>query len=57
LIAPLTTADADCQTILEEIAMPDVLPSQTSWELVDSDESEWDVRVNYVPIRLAVGRW
>jgi hypothetical protein len=37
--------------------MPDIRPSQTSWELVDTLKRVWDVRVNYVPIRLAVGRW
>ena len=56
MIAPLTTADADCQTILEEIAVPDIRPSQTSWELVDTLKRVWDVRVNYVPIRVAIGR-
>src|SRR5205085_12640884 len=29
---------------------------QTSWELADTLKRVWDVRVNYVPIRIAVGR-
>ncbi len=36
--------------------MPDIRPSQSSWELIDTLKRVWDVRVNYVPIRLAIGR-
>ncbi|MBI3649432.1 MAG: DndE family protein [Acidobacteria bacterium] len=36
--------------------MPDIRPSQTSWEIVDTLKRVWDVRVNYVPIRIAIGR-
>jgi DNA sulfur modification protein DndE len=36
--------------------MPDIRPSQSSWDLVDTLKRVWDVRVNYVPIRIAIGR-
>jgi DNA sulfur modification protein DndE len=36
--------------------MPDIRPAQSSWELVDMLKRVWDVRVNYVPIRIAIGR-
>lgn len=36
--------------------MPDIRPSQSSWEIVDTLKRVWDVRVNYVPIRVAIGR-
>ena len=36
--------------------MPDIRPAQSSWELVDTLKRVWDVRVNYVPIRIAIGR-
>lgn len=36
--------------------MADIRPSQSSWELVDTLKRVWDVRVNYVPIRIAIGR-
>lgn len=36
--------------------MPDIRPAQTSWELVDTLKRVWDVRHNYVPIRIAIGR-
>lgn len=36
--------------------MPDIRPAQASWELVDTLKRVWDVRVNYVPIRIAIGR-
>jgi DNA sulfur modification protein DndE len=36
--------------------MPDIRPSQSSWELIDTLKRVWDVRVNYVPIRIAIGR-
>jgi len=36
--------------------MPDIRPSQASWELIDTLKRVWDVRVNYVPIRIAIGR-
>ncbi|MEW6126197.1 MAG: DndE family protein [Acidobacteriota bacterium] len=36
--------------------MPDIRPSQSSWEVVDTLKRVWDVRVNYVPIRIAIGR-
>jgi Cdc6-like AAA superfamily ATPase len=36
--------------------MPDIRPSPSSWELIDKLKRVWDVRVNYVPIRIAIGR-
>lgn len=36
--------------------MPDIRPSQSSWDLADTLKRVWDVRVNYVPIRIAIGR-
>lgn len=36
--------------------MPDIRPSQNSWELVDTLKRVWDVRHNYVPIRIVIGR-
>jgi DNA helicase HerA-like ATPase len=36
--------------------MPDIRPLPSSWELIDTLKRVWDVRVNYVPIRLAIGR-
>ena len=36
--------------------MPDIRPAQASWELVDTLKRVWDVRHNYVPIRIAIGR-
>lgn len=36
--------------------MPDIRPSQSSWDIVDTLKRVWDVRVNYVPIRIAIGR-
>lgn len=36
--------------------MPDIRPAQSSWDLVDKLKRVWDVRLNYVPIRIAIGR-
>lgn len=36
--------------------MPDIKLAQTSWDLVDTLKRVWNFRVNYAPIRLAVGR-
>lgn len=36
--------------------MPDIKPSISSWETVDTLKRVWDMRVNYVPIRIAIGR-
>lgn len=36
--------------------MADIRLTQDSWELVDTLKRVWDVRVNYVPIRIAIGR-
>jgi DNA sulfur modification protein DndE len=36
--------------------MPDIRLSQASWDLIDTLKRQWDVRVNYVPIRIAIGR-
>lgn len=36
--------------------MPDIRPAQSSWDLVDRLKREWDVRVYYMPIRIAIGR-
>src|SRR5437764_588587 len=36
--------------------MPDIRPAQSSWDLIDTLKRVWDVRVNYVPIRIAIGR-
>ena len=36
--------------------MPDIRPAQASWELIDTLKRVWDVRHNYVPIRIAIGR-
>jgi Type IV secretory pathway, VirB4 components len=36
--------------------MPDIRPSQSSWDLIDTLKRVWDMRVNYAPIRIAIGR-
>lgn len=36
--------------------MPDIRPSQDSWDLIDTLKRVWNFRVNYAPIRLAIGR-
>lgn len=36
--------------------MPDIRPSQESWDLIDTLKRVWNFRVNYAPIRLAIGR-
>jgi DNA sulfur modification protein DndE len=36
--------------------MADIRLSQATWEIVDTLKRVWDVRVNYVPIRIAIGR-
>lgn len=36
--------------------MPDIRPSQSSWEFIDTLKRVWDMRVNYAPIRIAIGR-
>lgn len=36
--------------------MPDIRPAQASWDLIDTLRRNWDMRVNYVPIRIAIGR-
>lgn len=36
--------------------MADIRPAQRSWEVVDTLKRVWDMRVNYVPIRIAIGR-
>jgi DNA sulfur modification protein DndE len=36
--------------------MPDIRPSQASWDLIDTLKRVWDMRVNYAPIRIAIGR-
>lgn len=36
--------------------MPDIRLAQASWDLIDTLRRQWDVRVNYVPIRIAIGR-
>lgn len=36
--------------------MPDIRPSQSSWDLIDTLKRVWNFRVNYAPIRLAIGR-
>jgi DNA sulfur modification protein DndE len=36
--------------------MPDIRPSKTSWDLIDTLKRVWDIRPFYVPIRIAIGR-
>ena len=36
--------------------MPDIRPSQASWDLIDTLKRVWNFKVNYAPIRLAIGR-
>ena len=36
--------------------MPDIKLAHSSWELVDTLKRVWNFRVNYAPIRLAIGR-
>ena len=36
--------------------MPDIRLAQSSWELIDTLKRVWNFRVNYAPIRLAIGR-
>ena len=36
--------------------MADIRPSQKSWDLIDTLKRVWNFRVNYAPIRLAIGR-
>lgn len=36
--------------------MPDIRLAQSSWNLVDTLKRVWNFRVNYAPIRLAIGR-
>jgi Cdc6-like AAA superfamily ATPase len=36
--------------------MPDIRLAQSSWDLIDTLKRVWNFRVNYAPIRLAIGR-